>query len=304
MNPSLTNWMGWLEEALGAPDLSSALQGFLSHWADVAGAPLGVLLCEGTEGKLFLVDVEPPALDHPAILTPNGEKPAYLELVLVRTRGEAQPIASVLPIRDGAQVLALVLEGPPGDACVRDALVTALRTLILAHARLRRSSEEDGLTALPNRRAFDRILRREADLTARYGGGFSVVALDLDRFKEINDRFGHAEGDAVLKAVGRAMRECIRISDAGARLGGDEFALLLPRTSAAAAGTVVDRLAATLAALQPCGPVTFCCGILDVQAAARPAPAAEQILFQADRLLYEAKKSRPGGRSPGLYRPA
>ncbi|MFO1492279.1 MAG: GGDEF domain-containing protein [Kiritimatiellia bacterium] len=303
MNPPPITWLGWMEEALGAPDLSSALQGFLTRWADAGGAPLGVLLYEGAEGRLLLVDLQAPALDHPGIRTPGGEAPAYLEQVPVRTRGEPQAIVSVLPVRDGGQVLALLLEGPPGDAAVHDALVTALRTLIVAHARLRRSSEEDGLTALPNRRAFDRILRREADLTARYGGGFSVVALDLDRFKEINDRFGHAEGDAVLKAVARAMRECVRVSDAAARLGGDEFALLLPRTSAAAAGTVVDRLAATLAALQPCGPVTFCCGILDVQAAARPAPAAEHLLFQADRLLYEAKKSRPGGRSTGLYRP-
>jgi diguanylate cyclase (GGDEF)-like protein len=104
------------------------------------------------------------------------------------------------------------------------------------------SASQDALTELPNRREFDRLLRRELDRSRRYGTIFSLAILDLDEFKELNDSRGHDAGDAVLRQAADLIQRTCRASDIPSRLGGDEFALLLPATNQFQGAALCERL--------------------------------------------------------------
>jgi diguanylate cyclase (GGDEF)-like protein/uncharacterized protein (TIGR03382 family) len=116
--------------------------------------------------------------------------------------------------------------------------------LVLGHLSesLRRQADTDPLTGLLNRNGFLAAANREHAIAQRSGNPLTLALLDLDGFKQINDRSGHVVGDRVLADLGRAWRECLRTGDILARHGGDEFVLLLPATSPQAAAAVLDRL--------------------------------------------------------------
>jgi diguanylate cyclase (GGDEF)-like protein len=105
-----------------------------------------------------------------------------------------------------------------------EAELAAMRARV---AELEAHAESDALTGVMNRRGFERELKRAASYVQRYGGNAALVYLDLDGFKPVNDRFGHAAGDAVLTAVAAILVASVRASDSVARIGGDEFAVLL-----------------------------------------------------------------------------
>jgi diguanylate cyclase (GGDEF)-like protein len=111
-------------------------------------------------------------------------------------------------------------------------LEAELATMRTRVAELEAHAESDPLTGVMNRRGFERELKRAAAYVQRYGGNAGLVYLDLDEFKPVNDRFGHAAGDAVLIAVAAALVRSVRASDIVARIGGDEFAVLLWNLSA------------------------------------------------------------------------
>jgi diguanylate cyclase (GGDEF)-like protein len=126
--------------------------------------------------------------------------------------------------------------------------VLSLLILMLIMLQLRRVyvgllelTRRDPLTGLLNRRGFEELAAIELERAGRYGRPVAFALVDLDRFKEVNDRFGHAQGDAVLQVVGEELAR-LRASDLAVRLGGDEFGLLMPETDEAAARTVVARL--------------------------------------------------------------
>ena len=103
-------------------------------------------------------------------------------------------------------------------------------------------SSRDPLTGLANRRSFAVVLAREVDRVARSGEPALLLALDIDHFKRINDTYGHAAGDLVLKAVAGALVETVRPMDVVARVGGEEFAIILPNCPSAFGETVAERL--------------------------------------------------------------
>lgn len=152
----------------------------------------------------------------------------------------------------------------------------------------------DALTTLPNRRALDGHLARMGADAARTGLPFSVVAVDLDGLKQINDGYGHDAGDDLLRNFGRAIRGAIRGSDVGLRIGGDEFLILLPRTSEVPAKRVAERLAET-AILFPgrSGPARFSQGI----ATHRPGESGDEVIARADAALSAAKRGRTEARA-------
>lgn len=151
-------------------------------------------------------------------------------------------------------------------------------------------SRTDALTGLANPRAFYETAERELERMRRYGGVTTVVYLDLDNFKLVNDRFGHRVGDELLRSVAQIMGTTLRKTDTAARLGGDEFALLLPHTDAqqgrAAIAKLRERLLAAMRKRQ--WPVTFSIGVLSF---ATPPETVAQLLSRVDALMYRVKRS-------------
>src|SRR5215510_12146019 len=107
---------------------------------------------------------------------------------------------------------------------------------------LERNAVTDPLTGLHNRRIFDETFDKELNRARRYAHPLSLVALDLHRFKEVNDKHGHPRGDEVLHAAATTLRKALRTSDSAFRTGGDEFALILPQTDAAQASALSRRI--------------------------------------------------------------
>jgi diguanylate cyclase (GGDEF)-like protein len=154
----------------------------------------------------------------------------------------------------------------------------------------------DPLTDVFNRRGFERELKRAIAHVARYGGSAALVYLDLDGFKAINDRHGHAAGDAVLKAVAAALVQRVRASDTVARLGGDEFALLLWNLDARNAGTKAEALETAIDALGvPFGAEQLTVGVSAGVAMLDAGTEAAEAVVRADAAMYARKGARKAG---------
>jgi diguanylate cyclase (GGDEF)-like protein len=149
----------------------------------------------------------------------------------------------------------------------------------------------DGLTGLLSRRRLLELGEQDLARSRRYHHPLSVLALDLDHFKQVNDRYGHAAGDAVLVAVADALRDQTRQHDLIGRMGGEELAVILPETSLDAARRLAQRIRVHVAELRPLAdgvaiPVTVSLGVAQVC----PDDASIQdVLKRADRALYQAK---------------
>ena len=153
----------------------------------------------------------------------------------------------------------------------------------------------DALTDVLNRRGFERELARALAYLARYGGSAALVYIDLDRFKAVNDRHGHAAGDELLREVGRALTANVRAADAVGRLGGDEFAVLLWNLSEAQAQAKARALEDIVAAAGIGGgaqrvAVGASAGAVPLAPAMTPAALIEA----ADRAMYARKAERRG----------
>ncbi len=155
---------------------------------------------------------------------------------------------------------------------------------------LRRLATTDSLTGLPNRRHFLETAGRELARMRRSGDPATVLMLDIDHFKRINDALGHAAGDEALRAVADACRRVLRESDLAGRLGGEELGVLLPGTDLPSALDVAERLRVAMAGISFAGG-----GGLTVSIGASACVAAdasiEQALGRADHALYRAKET-------------
>jgi diguanylate cyclase (GGDEF)-like protein len=162
------------------------------------------------------------------------------------------------------------------------------------HEEVEREAHTDPLTGLANRRRFDELLALAIDEAHREGRPVSLLALDLDHFKDVNDEHGHGVGDEVLMAMARALRETVRGGDVAARLGGEEFAVLLPRTDTHGAVILGERLREAVAELRVPTPtgvtirVTTSVGSATLDGDAIDAP---RLIAAADGALYRAKRA-------------
>lgn len=162
----------------------------------------------------------------------------------------------------------------------------------VVHALVQRSratARTDGLTGLSNHVTFHSMLHSEHERMLRYGSPYSVLLVDLDHFKRINDDHGHPVGDEVLRGVGRLLGHRARLTDTVARYGGEEFALLLPETARADATTVAQGLCAAVRAADL--PVRATVSIGVASSSDGLVHTAEALLAAADQALYEAKRA-------------
>lgn len=190
-------------------------------------------------------------------------------------------------------------EFSPDDVDLLQAIADQI-TVGIENAQLlektRALSATDELTGLYNRRRFYEVLEAELSRTRRYGHSFSMVMLDLDGFKQRNDRLGHTNGDNVLKSLAQALKSSLRKTDTAFRYGGDEFAVVLPATEADSAKRIVDRVRSKwlrMPEAQPLvleTPLGFSAGIAEFP---KNADTADGLVFLADAALYRSK--RQGG---------
>jgi diguanylate cyclase (GGDEF)-like protein len=203
-----------------------------------------------------------------------------------------------VPSLVGGEVIGAVLVQRPKPLArqdadhVRNAVMEAAPTVAnmrnLAVAELRAST--DALTGLANRRAAGETAHRMAAQAGRTAAPLAAILFDLDHFKQINDTHGHPKGDEVLAAVGDVAGSVVRASDFAGRYGGEEFLVLLPGTQSEGARLVAEKLREAISELQVAGVERRITASFGVAAVPEHAGDANELLRQADRALYVAKR--------------
>lgn len=166
--------------------------------------------------------------------------------------------------------------------------------LTVKNRMLSEVSSRDSLTGLYNRWFVLEKIDSELNRAMRHGSPMSLLMLDLDHFKRINDTFGHSAGDQVLQGIGRLLRESCRVYDVPGRYGGEEFCIVLPETKSGNTTVVAERIRQRLAASElPCGEgsiaVTASIGIAGTDSADAAVLSPAELIERADRALYAAK---------------
>jgi diguanylate cyclase (GGDEF)-like protein len=271
---------------------------------------------------LFEVDQDLPRLltirglalitDDPLIEDTSVIRTAVQELKTIRLEGideEADPwLSMTMPADHDVLVVPMLADGVVGVLIValgqwagrrsEQRVITATERFA-AHAavalrsaellrRVRQLAITDGLTQLSNRRAFDRALDREIGRAARADGRLTILLIDVDHFKALNDEYGHITGDTVLRQISRALQRSVRSYDTIARYGGEEFAAVLPGCSAGLAIKLADRMRVAVQDAPTEVNVTASVGV-----ATFPYDGADAstLLRSADRALYASKRA-------------
>ena len=253
---------------------------------------------EGVAGKVF-------ATGEPAWIPDVRSSPDFLHYGGLRT--DVRSFMCVPLVSKGKSIGVLMLNHSAPNAFEPELLPT-MRVLAshLAIAienaemfRLVKSlAEKDSLTLLYNHGAFHEKLAIELERANRYVRPMAVIILDLDHFKEINDRYGHTTGDRVLALVAGALGAHLRKTDIAARYGGDEFAVILPETDLTAAAVIAERVAEGISNVRLDiggeSVISFTASV-GYAACAHDSPGRGDILNIADRLMYDSKRRGSGG---------
>lgn len=251
--------------------------------------------CDGEEGLAAVASFEPdlvvsdimmPRINGYELARRIRENPKtrFIPIILQTAAGSRAEDQ-----RLGSEVGALGYITDPTDL---DLLLARARTLLDFKAYLDTCEEQattDHLTGLANRRRFERQLEREVARTARHERPFSLVLLDLDDFKQVNDTHGHEAGDVAIQSLARVLQQGTRGIDLAARVGGEEFAVILTETNLAGAAEVAERLRLTLKATEipVIGHIAASFGVAECPSQGL---TARELVASADAALYEAKR--------------
>ena len=201
-------------------------------------------------------------------------------------------IVGVLNINDGEQdsfeesSLEMVLD-------ISDFISMSVSNAIL-YEQTKQLAVTDGLTGISNRPNMEQALQNEFERSMRYGAPLSVVLLDVDHFKGVNDTYGHQKGDEILVAVASLLKKVCRTNDIAARYGGEEFLMILPQSNAQGAFKIAERLREEMMKMNFTGnesnfSVTTSCGVAELDRDF--IKNTDQLVAMADQALYEAKNS-------------
>jgi diguanylate cyclase (GGDEF)-like protein len=241
---------------------------------------------------LVLLDVVMPQVDGFKVAQMFKRDAPLTPVILLTARDDVECKRRALAA--GADEL---LPKPIGRVDLQIRLMSMLRIkrmadeLDAANAKLAALASTDALTQLPNRRALDERLASEVLTAQRYHRPLTVLLVDVDHFKQVNDTHGHPMGDAVLAAVGRALAAEVRSCDVAGRYGGEEFLVIAPETTPGGGAALGERLrcrVAGIAAERPdLPPVTISVGVAGSWGSP---PRLDQLVWHADQGLYAAKR--------------
>ena len=208
--------------------------------------------------------------------------------------------ATVTLVEAGAEVVAFVMWETAIRLATTVLFVVLLSGLKATLARVSLLARKDVLTDLANRGSFYELVNQETLRCKRYGGAISIIFLDLDKFKQLNDRSGHDVGDEALRVVAQTLRAQLRSTDLPARLGGDEFAVMLPELDARGASQATQILQSRLlSAMENRGwPITFSIGLATFTTAL---DSVDEMIKRADTLMYKMKREGKGGISEQVF---
>jgi diguanylate cyclase (GGDEF)-like protein len=176
---------------------------------------------------------------------------------------------------------------PPLEQRDYDRLIVSLCVLALRLDLLRYDAWHDPLTSLYDRRSFDRLLEMAIARSNRYGWPFTLVIIDLDDLKTLNDEQGHPAGDKALRTLAERFRRVLRAGDSAARIGGDEFAMILPNTESELVPSLLERVRSAPGFDRPCPDFSY-----GVAQCPKEADEFDSLVRLADERLYQAKDGR------------
>jgi diguanylate cyclase (GGDEF)-like protein len=224
------------------------------------------------------------------------QRASYLLAALLLSAGAPLGLVFVRTARAGEVTPARAVADVAADRATYVYVTLSTTTAFMAFAyvlgrradQLYELSSSDALTGLRNRRVVDERLDEEVGRARRYGTALSVLLIDIDGLKEVNDRKGHRAGDLTIRAAAAAIRSGSRATDLAARWGGDEFMLLAPNTAAAEASQLAERIRLLACETRvPAGSLTVSVGVATCRDVDK---GGEAMVRRADAALYEAKR--------------
>jgi len=246
---------------------------------------------------LILCDLEMPGLDGGKFLQLLAGRQELANLPVIMLTGREDREAKVRLLGQGASDY-VTKPFDPEELLARVKVQLKIKTLQdslrESNLRLQELAATDPLTGLANRRTLMSTLEREFRRSQRNGAPLSLLMVDIDHFKQVNDRYGHQQGDEVLATMAGILRRHLRPYDLAARFGGEEFCLILPETVLDEAAKVGERIRRAVAGQAFAGPLVDLKLTVSLGAAVFPAPGIgsdEDLIRVADHALYKAKSS-------------
>ena len=251
----------------------------------------------GNPWDVAILDRKLPDMDGLVLCRELKTKPEFRARYIIMLTGEAEQEDKIEGLELGADdYVTKPFQYPELLARVRAGkrIVDLQKELMETNRRLELLSITDGLTKLNNHRFFQDSLARAFEESQRYERPLSLAMIDIDFFKKVNDTYGHAVGDEVLKAVAKLYKESVRSTDLVARYGGEEFAIMMPETELQDAVTFAEQIR-TMVESTPietqAGPLTITISIGVASVPLTRIRTAKDLIVAADKTLYRAKKN-------------
>jgi two-component system, cell cycle response regulator len=257
----------------------------------------GLKIALNKSTDLIICDVEMPGMDGFKFLRMLSSREELQDIPVIMVTGREDSEAKIRSLEQGASDY-VTKPYDSGELLARVKVQLKIKSLQdklkQSNQMLLELSHTDPLTGLNNRRSMMEALDKEFERSTRKHSPLSLLMLDIDHFKKVNDTFGHQQGDAVLQALATLLKEHLRQYDLAARFGGEEFALILPETDEKDAGMVAERIRQSIEKMRLGDfPAEFCL-TASIGVATSPNEVLaypDDLIREADNALYQAKRS-------------